>query len=299
MPGGISFLYNSIQLVLELSDVHNCDSADDDEADDNSDLTCRCRAVCGRSKTKVMAECSADKETENCYRSIGGTCAGENELTDWAAACESGSETNESKTEEVPEPVCMSNRLTFKAEVELANYEHTDESCDKYACCTYEEVSILIEEEVTEAANHADTAAVTHSTNNKTSDESDPDWSVEGARAFCREEDECRSSDEEDEVHNIDSRHHHTFKLTLCRHLACGEGEALVDEVNAYEYADDKANDTCDSVKVTASKTENHTEWAAEEHESADHYEEAENESCNRSGTTLWLIVLHAEGHNE
>ena len=41
-----------------------------DDADDNSDLSGRCRTLAACSETEVVAECSSHDETENCYCAV-------------------------------------------------------------------------------------------------------------------------------------------------------------------------------------------------------------------------------------
>ena len=156
---------------------------------------------------------------------------------------------------------------------------------------------VLIEEHISEAADHAYSASVAQNADDKACDKSYPNRSSHRTGAAFGEDEKCGECHEDNEQYNVDGGHYKAFKLVLVVYL--GEREALVDEVHADEYADGKADYTCYCVEVTACKSQNHTQGAAQEHEGADHDEKAEDKACEGGGASLGLVLFHGNRHYE
>ena len=147
--------------------VDNTDESNYYDADDNCDLSCRCRTFSARSESEVVAECSTDHEAENCYCAVSIAFAGHNELSERASAEEYAGESYEEHSECVPKSVSVCDRLLSQSELESAEYEVSNKSSNE-DCDESPQKSCLFEEnEVSHSADHAQSCSLSEETYNE------------------------------------------------------------------------------------------------------------------------------------
>ncbi len=221
-----------------------------------------------------MCECSANDVTHYGNSGVSIAFTGHDQLTHWAAAQQYGTEANYQHTQEAPYMYGVSDRLTGEAQFELAQNDVANQSCSDDGNETDHKFPVFEEDNVTDTGNHAQTGFLCQNAYDKTGCQSDEHWSLHGARAFFRYCEESRNCQGEYEQ----CAQSHWESITLCFVYGVGafQGEALVQEVDTNKDTGCEANQCDNSIKVTAADSQHHTQWAAEEDQSAYHYE-----SCN------------------
>ena len=108
-----------------------------------------------------------------------------------------------------------------------------------------------------------------------------------GTRAAARlgKVDEGRCSNEQHQKYNGNHRHNAAFRR---RHLiGTLQAVATVQEENAGINTCRKANQADNSIQITAGNTQQHSERAAQKHQTADHRKKSQHETCQRRAAAL------------
>lgn len=78
--------------------------------------------------------------------------------------------------------------------------------------------------------------------------------------------------------------------------IGAAQAEALFQEHDADEDADDKAHQAHHGVEIAAADTDDHAQGAAQEHQGADHDEHGHDEAGHGGGAALGLELLADQG---
>ena len=244
-----------------------------------------------------MAESGADKHTEYGDCGVGVAFAGENKLTQGAAAQHYTAKTNNEHTEEVPKTVGVGDCLTGKAGLKAADYNIADKGGHDKSDKAAQQSPIAEEIYIANAAHHAEAGALAENTNGETCDEGGDNGGSHAAGAFGAENENGGNGNEEHKHNNAYSAEAHTFNGSLLEGSA--EGEALIQEKYTCQNADGKTGKTNDCIKVAACNSETHTQGAAKEHQSANHNTEAQHKADNGSGAATGLELLLCQRNDE
>ena len=210
--------------------------------------------------------------------------AGQHELAQRAAAQQHAGKADQQHTQRVPQAVHMGNRLAFKAEGEPGAFRSggedqvRDQRGDQDGRKTEQELELFKENRVPDAADHAQAGALSQTADNEAGQQADPDCRVfrAGAGAFFREEQEGGNGQEQDEQDHCDGGKRGAFR----RRELIGALQRItpLQVKDAAEDAGGKAHQAEDRVEVSAGDPQDHAEGAAQEHQAADHGEEAEDQ---------------------
>ena len=96
--------------------------------------------------------------------------------------------------------------------------------------------------------------------------------------------------------HEHNDRQHEA--LGLLGLIGTTQVEALLEEDSTHGSADDEAQQAHKGVEVTAAHTQQHTQGAAQEHQSADHHQRAHGKAGGGRGTGLGTELLADECHD-
>ena len=106
-----------------------------------------------------------------------------------------------------------------------------------------------------------------------------------GAATRLGKVDEGRCGNEQHQQYNGNHRHNAAFRR---RHLISTlQAVATIQEENAGINACCKTNKTDNSVQITAGNTQQHSERAAQKHQTADHRKKAQHKTCQRRAAAL------------
>ena len=186
-----------------------------------------------------MAESRAREKAKDRHRTVTASLAGEDQLTQRAAAQQHAGKAREHHAEEVPETVCVRNRLVGKTEMEVAcaggaaENEVADQSANQNRRKAENELRLLEENQVPDAADHAKTRSLRQCADDKTSCEADKNGRVHRAGAisgFCKV-DECRGRKQQRQ--NCERQDGEHAALRLRERIAPFEGVALIEEEHA------------------------------------------------------------------
>ena len=73
---------------------------------------------------------------------------------------------------------------------------------------------------------------------------------------------------------------------------------AFFQEKYSGKDSSNKSDQTKDGVEIAASQTKDHAEWAAKEHQAADHNEHSDHKTGNRCGAASWLKFFGCKSKN-
>ena len=106
-----------------------------------------------------------------------------------------------------------------------------------------------------------------------------------GAAACLSKVYEGRCGNEQHQQYNGNNRHNAAFRRSHL--ISTLQAVATVQEENSGINSCRKANQADNSVQVTAGNTQQHSERAAQKHQTADHRKKAQHKTCQRRAATL------------
>ena len=223
--------------------------------------------------------------------------AGQNELTQRAAAEQHGAPADERHAEEVPHMAAVGDGLELEAPMELLRHQIADEGNEEDSYKAGQQLEIAEHDGVTDAACHAQTGALRQRADDHGQGQSQPDRRVLRAGACLAELEDDGDRQEQQQ----DDRHTDGEDDALERDGVIGalEREAPLQEQRTGKDTGAEAGQTDQSVGIAAGQTEHHAQRAAEEGQRADHDERAEDKAERGRGAGLCAELLRADGHDE
>ena len=273
-----------------------------------------------------MAERSAHGHTEDRHDGVAAAGTGEDQLAQRAATQQDGGKADQEHAQHGPEEVSADqgvegDRLAVKAPGKLAADEVAHEDGNEDGDEAPQQVQILQHDGVTDAAGHTETGLLCKSTDHKAGNQSNVNGSMHGAGPFQGEGQQSlghlrrfgsgvrgglgssgvRSGDtgahqQQDQQDDVNCRQGIALQ---CRHVVSTlEGKALAQKDRADPDAEHKAEQTEERIAVTAAEADDHTQRAAQEHQGADHDEEAEDKTHDRGRAAFGLELAADQSHH-
>ena len=113
--------------------------------------------------------------------------------------------------------------------------------------------------------------------------------------SFC-EVDECRCCNEKQK--NSDFHYWENAAFNRLHFIGTFQSIAFFQEKYSGKDSSNKSDQTKDGVEIAASQTKDHAEWAAKEHQAADHNEHSDHKTGNRCGAASWLKFFGCKSKN-
>ena len=191
----------------------------------------------------------------------------------------------------------VSDGLQIEAQLEAAQRQIADENGDEDGNEAIQQVIVLHQNGITDAAHHAQAGLLSQSAHHQSNEQGDDGRGVHRAGA-------CLAGVEDggDRQHQYQQHEHHHGKGGTLHQLGgirALEAEATLKEHDTDEDADDEAGQTHQSVQVATAHTQNHPQGTTEEHQCTDHDEGAQHEPGGGGGTGLRTELLTGQSHDE
>ena len=242
-----------------------------------------------------MSECRTNQVTHNGNSGVCVAFTSHDELTEWAAAQQNGTEAYYQHTQEAPQMCGVSNRLTSEAKVELTEGDVADHSGNDDGDEADEQFPVFEENNVTDTGNHAESGFLSQSANDEAGSQSDDNSYVFGARAAFGSNEQSRNSQAQYEQTNQCNWECEAFCFVYG--VGTFQVEAFVQEEDTYQNTAGEADESDHCVQVTAADTEDHTQWAAQEYQSADHNECCDDEAGEWCGAAFRGELFGNQSH--
>ena len=241
-----------------------------------------------------MGKSGTCHQSENSYNRVCISLSGKNELAHRAATEKNAGKTDKIHTKCVPQSVRVCDWLTCESRIKECGTCHSSENqvhnkCTYKNCHKSEEQFVLTKQNcITDTANHTEAGSLCNDTNDHTCCQR-----YQNCRMFCSRTafrlckvNKYRSSHQKNQHYNLERRINSTFQF---RHLVrTFQSVAFFQEKCSCQNTTYKTGQTEDGISVTTSQTQDHTERASKEHQTADHSKCTQCKSRDRCRTTAW-----------
>ena len=190
----------------------------------------------------------------------------------------------------------MRDRLTGKTEVEAAGCRIVDCHHGKQSRDNADQVEILHQNDVADAARKAHTALLRERTDDERNDQRKNDRRMLAAWALGADRISAGRHADYEQRRQQNQQNGAADRLGLIR---TAERETLLKEERAGRHTACKADKRDPRIQVTGGHAKYHAERTAEEHEGADHHRSAQNKTHHRRGTGGGLILLGQQRQQE
>ena len=192
----------------------------------------------------------------------------------------------------------MCDRLSCKSWIKISQDHVSDQRTYQNCNKSKKQLPLSKQYHVTDSSNHTQAGSLCKCTYQKPCDQGDCNCSMLCSRttvSFC-EVDECRCCNKKQK--NSDFHYWENAAFNRLHFIGTFQSIAFFQEKYSGKDSSNKSDQTKDGVEIAASQTKDHAEWAAKEHQAADHNEHSDHKTGNRCGAASWLKFFGCKSKN-